>query len=186
MKSPQMRSLGPHRAPAHPAVPVTHTLVHNSSGTPAVVWVALAAAAVLFVVGYLVGRRRGAGAAPAGDTGRGTALPGAALVPARPVVVGDGDGRQALVEACIRARDMVSGGSVRRILGDALAEAGVREVDPTGERFDPERHCSVGITNTPDPALDDVVASAERVGYEDRGRSLRAASVIVYSYAGRS
>ena len=90
--------------------------------------------------------------------------------------------RAALVQACIRARDMVSSEVVRRILGDALADAGVGEVDPTGERFDPDIHCSVGLVHTTDPHLDSMVESSERVGYLDRGRQLRLADVVVYSY----
>jgi molecular chaperone GrpE len=88
--------------------------------------------------------------------------------------------RDALVSACIRARDM-SSGSIRRILGEALAQAGVVEVDPTGQPFDPDRHCSVGLLHTPSSQLDATVASSERVGYDDRGRHLRQPEVIVFT-----
>jgi molecular chaperone GrpE len=88
--------------------------------------------------------------------------------------------RDALVSAAIRARDMASG-SVRRILGEALAQAGVVEVDPTGEPFDPDRHCSVGLLHTPSSQLDATVASSERVGYDDHGRHLRQPEVIVFT-----
>src|ERR1700691_2539030 len=60
--------------------------------------------------------------------------------------------RDALVSACIRARDL-SSGPVRRILGEALTRAGVVEVDPTGQPFDPDRHCSVGLLHTPSSQL---------------------------------
>ena len=88
--------------------------------------------------------------------------------------------REALVSACIRARDM-SGGAVRRILGEALAQAGVVEVDPTGQPFDPDLHRSVGILHTPSPRLDATVASAERVGYDDHGHHRRPPEVIVFT-----
>ena len=88
--------------------------------------------------------------------------------------------RDALVTACIRARDMTSG-SVRRILGEALAQAGVIEVDPTGQPFDPDRHKSVGLLHTPSSQLDDTVASSERVGYDDHGRHIRQPEVIVFT-----
>ncbi len=89
--------------------------------------------------------------------------------------------RDALVQACIRARDMTGGGAVRRILGEALALAGVTEVDPAGQRFDPDVHCSVGVLHTPVPRLDATIASAERVGYDDHGRHLRLPEVIVFA-----
>jgi len=89
--------------------------------------------------------------------------------------------RDALVQACIRARDLSGGGAVRRILGEALALAGVIEVDPTGQPFDPDVHCSVGVLHTPVPRLDDTIASAERVGYDDHGRQLRPPEVIVFT-----
>jgi molecular chaperone GrpE len=88
--------------------------------------------------------------------------------------------RDALVSACIRARDM-SSGSVRRILGEALAQAGVVEVDPTGQPFDPDQHRSVGLLHTPSSQLDATVASSERVGYDDHGRQLRQPEVIVFT-----
>ena len=91
--------------------------------------------------------------------------------------------RRSLVNACIRARDMVSSGAVRRILGHALAEAGVMEVDPTGQQFNPDVHCSVGLVHTKDPTLEAVIASAERVGYQDRGRQLRPPNVYVFTHA---
>ena len=91
--------------------------------------------------------------------------------------------RRSLVNACIRVRDMVSSGAVRRILGDALAEAGVMEVDPTGQQFNPDVHCSVGLVHTKDPTLEAVIASAERVGYQDRGRQLRPPNVYVFTHA---
>ncbi len=89
--------------------------------------------------------------------------------------------RDSLVNACIRARDMISSGAVRQALGDALAQAGVAEIDPTGQPFDPDRHCSVGVLHAPSPGLDETVARAERVGYSDRGRQLRLPEVIVYT-----
>ena len=91
--------------------------------------------------------------------------------------------RDVLVRACIRARDLAASAAIRQVIGDALTKAGVIEDDPTGQRFDPERHRSVGVTPTGDPALDDTIASAERVGYLDRGRQLRPAEVILFSLA---
>jgi GrpE len=92
--------------------------------------------------------------------------------------------RDLLVQACIRTRDLVGGGALRQVLGDALMRAGVTEVDPTGQPFDPDLHCSVGVTHTADPGMADTVAAAERVGYEDRGRQLRPPEVIVFTAEG--
>jgi molecular chaperone GrpE len=75
----------------------------------------------------------------------------------------------------------MSSGSVRRILGEALTRAGVVEVDPTGQPFDPDRHCSVGLLHTPSSQLDATVASSERVGYDDHGRQLRQPEVLVFT-----
>jgi hypothetical protein len=94
--------------------------------------------------------------------------------------------RDILVRACIRARDLATSSALRQVLGDALTQAGVTEEDPTGERFDPDLHRSVGVTSTADPELDAVVASSPRVGYSDHGRQMRPAEVIVFaSRAGR-
>jgi molecular chaperone GrpE len=113
----------------------------------------------------------------------GSSLDGGPVPDREPLRVSLADGqaeREVLVSACIRARDM-SGGAVRRILGEALAQAGVVEVDPTGQPFDPDRHLSVGILHTPSPGLDATVASAERVGYDDHGRHRRQPEVIVFT-----
>jgi hypothetical protein len=141
---------------------------HSATSSSVAAWLlAVAGAIALFVVGYWLGRRR--------------RPPSLGILPIS-IRVPDA-GRASLVAACIRASDMVTSGAVRQVLGDALAHAGVNEVDPTGQRFDPDLHCSAGTTHTGDPALDSIVASSERVGYEDRGRQFRPATVIVYTYA---
>jgi molecular chaperone GrpE (heat shock protein) len=89
--------------------------------------------------------------------------------------------RDDLIQACIRALDMVQSGAVRDVLGGALERAGVVRVDPTGQLFDPDVHCSVGLLHTQDQALDDTVARLERAGYSDHGRQLRVPEVVVYT-----
>jgi hypothetical protein len=162
-------------AVAHHAAPklakaahVARVAPHSVTLSSAAVWLlAVAGAIVPFVVGYSLGRRR---------------RPASAGISPISIRVPDA-GRASLVAACIRASDMVTSDAVRQVLADALAHAGVSEVDPTGQRFDPDLHCSAGIADTGDPGLDSVVASSERVGYEDRGRQLRPATVIVYTYS---
>jgi molecular chaperone GrpE len=62
-----------------------------------------------------------------------------------------------------------------------LAEVGVRAVRPDGESFDPVVHEAGGTEPTDDPALVGRIAETEVPGFVDRGQSLRAPIVIVYT-----
>jgi hypothetical protein len=177
----------------HRGSPVQQVLAHAhpAAGFPAGTVLLVAAALLAGVAAGLLlhlmpgarrggraGRRGGQADRDADGSGR------QGREPAGPVTVSAGGlqaERDALVKACIRARDLAGSGVVRRVLGEALALAGVTEVDPTGQRFDPDMHCSVGVLHTPLPRLDATVASAERVGYDDHGRHLRPPEVIVFT-----
>ncbi|HEY7673508.1 MAG TPA: nucleotide exchange factor GrpE [Gammaproteobacteria bacterium] len=65
-----------------------------------------------------------------------------------------------------------------RLLDEALAAAGVGEIDPHGEPFDPARHeaLSVRPSATAEPGT---VLEVVQKGYEIHGRLLRPARVIV-------
>lgn len=73
--------------------------------------------------------------------------------------------------------------SVRAELAEVLARRGVREVDATGEAFDPRVHEAVGRRVDPDRAGQ--VVEVRRPGYALGGHLIRPAQVVV-GYAGSS
>ncbi|GAB3839834.1 nucleotide exchange factor GrpE [Dactylosporangium cerinum] len=92
--------------------------------------------------------------------------------------------RRALVQACIYVRDRVTSKALGDRLGAALAEAGVKTLEPTGVRFDPAHHEAGGAAPATDPKLIGSIAAVEVPGYLDRdGRVLRAPIVTVYQAA---
>jgi molecular chaperone GrpE len=89
--------------------------------------------------------------------------------------------RQALIGSYLYLYDVVHDEVLRSRLRDALAEAGVSELDSVGVRFDPSRHRATGSVPTDDPSLDGRIAEIERCGFSDRGEVLRLPEVLVYS-----
>ncbi|MFJ6670586.1 nucleotide exchange factor GrpE [Actinosynnema sp. NPDC091369] len=89
--------------------------------------------------------------------------------------------RRALVQLCLYALDRARSAGVVERLEEGLAAIGVTALRPDGERFDPSRHEAGGTVPTPDASLDGVVAETEVVGFADRGRTLRAPVVTVYT-----
>ncbi|TQM82049.1 GrpE protein [Saccharothrix saharensis] len=89
--------------------------------------------------------------------------------------------RRALVQLCLYALDRARSAGVVERLEEGLAAIGVTALRPDGERFDPSRHEAGGTLPTPDASLDGVVAETEVVGFADRGRTLRAPVVTVYT-----
>lgn len=67
-----------------------------------------------------------------------------------------------------------------RLLDQALESAGIREIDPQGEPFDPTRHEAMTVQPTSEVAPDTVVMVIQK-GYELNDRLLRPARVIVAS-----
>jgi molecular chaperone GrpE len=65
-----------------------------------------------------------------------------------------------------------------KLLVKALEEAGIAEIDPTGQAFDPERHEAMAMQPTAEQPPDTVVTVAQK-GYALNGRLLRPARVIV-------
>ncbi len=65
-----------------------------------------------------------------------------------------------------------------RLLEDALVAAGVHEIDPLGESFDPARHEAMMVRPSTDVAPDTVVEVIQK-GYEIHDRVIRPARVIV-------
>ncbi|WP_425471115.1 nucleotide exchange factor GrpE [Saccharothrix variisporea] len=89
--------------------------------------------------------------------------------------------RRALVQLCLYALDRARSSGVVERIEEGLAGIGVTAVRPDGERFDPSRHEAGGTVPTDDATLDGVVAETEVVGFTDRGRTLRAPIVTVYT-----
>ena len=65
-----------------------------------------------------------------------------------------------------------------RLLDEALASAGIREIDPVGEPFDPTKHEALSVLLS-DDAPPNTVLEVIQKGYEMNDRLLRAAKVIV-------
>jgi molecular chaperone GrpE len=69
---------------------------------------------------------------------------------------------------------------VLELFKDVLGRHGLKEVNPTGQRFDPHLHES--LSHQPSPEVpEEHVLQVVRVGYTLHGRSLRPASVILSS-----
>jgi molecular chaperone GrpE len=65
-----------------------------------------------------------------------------------------------------------------RLLDEAFSAAGIREIDPLGELFDPNLHEALSVLAAPDAAPDTVIQVVQK-GYQLNDRLLRAAKVIV-------
>jgi molecular chaperone GrpE len=65
-----------------------------------------------------------------------------------------------------------------RLLDEALAAAGIREVDPAGQPFDPNKHEALSLVPAPGVAANTVLEVVQK-GYELNERLLRAAKVLV-------
>ena len=65
-----------------------------------------------------------------------------------------------------------------RLLDEAFSSAGIREIDPLGEPFDPNKHEALSLLPAPDAAPNTVIQVVQK-GYELNDRLLRAAKVIV-------
>jgi molecular chaperone GrpE len=65
-----------------------------------------------------------------------------------------------------------------RLLDDALAAAGVREINPLGQPFDPNKHEALSLVPAAGVAADTVLEVVQK-GYELNERLLRAAKVLV-------
>ena len=65
-----------------------------------------------------------------------------------------------------------------RLLDDAFAAAGIREIDPKGQPFDPNKHEALSLLPADNVAPNTVLEVFQK-GYELNDRLLRAAKVIV-------
>ena len=65
-----------------------------------------------------------------------------------------------------------------RLLDEAFNAAGIREINPQGELFDPNKHEALSLLAAPDAAPNTVIQVVQK-GYELNDRLLRAAKVIV-------
>ena len=65
-----------------------------------------------------------------------------------------------------------------RLLDEALTASGVREINPVGQPFDPNRHEALSLVPAPGVAAHTVLEVVQK-GYELNDRLLRAAKVLV-------
>ena len=65
-----------------------------------------------------------------------------------------------------------------RLLDEALAASGIREINPVGELFDPNKHEALSVVPAPGVAGNTVLEVVQK-GYELNERLLRAAKVLV-------
>jgi molecular chaperone GrpE len=65
-----------------------------------------------------------------------------------------------------------------RLLDDAFAAVGIREIDPRGEPFDPNKHEALSLMQAPNVEPNTILEVIQK-GYELNDRLLRAARVIV-------
>ena len=79
----------------------------------------------------------------------------------------------------VDARTLVEGSEATlRLLAKAFEKLGINELDPVGERFDPQRHEAMMAQESRTAEPDSVLQVVQR-GYELNGRVLRPARVIV-------
>ncbi len=65
-----------------------------------------------------------------------------------------------------------------RLLDEALVASGIREINPAGELFDPNKHEALSVVPAPGVAANTVLEVVQK-GYELNERLLRAAKVLV-------
>lgn len=153
------------------AVPVTNRMAQGFAPAPAVV----ALLGVLLAAFIAASGRQGTIGTANAVEGQD---PGAAL---RQDVAGRSTREwEELVAGAVEVRDLVPSQALASRLGQALSSAGVVEVDPLGERFDPARHRATRAVATALPELVGTVAVTERVGYDAHGRHYRLPEVAVY------
>lgn len=87
-----------------------------------------------------------------------------------------------LIDLADRLRDHQPG--LWKAANRRLEAVGVQAHLADGEPFDPERHRAVGYRATDEARLHLTIAATERVGYTDRGKTLRVPEVIVFRATG--
>ena len=124
--------------------------------------------------------------------GPGQAPPGPPPVAPAPVAAGPAIGpapsreeaairsqRAGLVEALISLRDQLPSEALADEAQRALAAAGITEIRPDGEVFDPARHRATDQVTAADVQAHNRVTATERVGYADGERVIRLPEVVV-------
>ena len=71
---------------------------------------------------------------------------------------------------------------VERKLDKTLRTAGLEQVNPVGEPFDPARQEAVGTEPAATPEEDGTVGRVYQIGYTFKGQLLRPARVVVRQY----
>jgi molecular chaperone GrpE len=109
-------------------------------------------------------------------------------------------GAERLAQAILPVRDSIEAGlaaaeragqtallegqrATLRLLDEAFDSAGIREINPVGQPFDPNKHEALSLVPARDVPRDTVIEVVQK-GYELNDRLLRAAKVLVSSGAG--
>jgi molecular chaperone GrpE len=104
-------------------------------------------------------------------------------------------GAERLAQAILPVRDSIEAGlaaaakagetvllegqrATLRLLDEAFAASGIREINPVGELFDPNKHEALSLVPAPGVAANTVLEVVQK-GYELNERLLRAAKVLV-------
>jgi len=194
-------------SPAPSPSPSLHAVAPAASGVP--VWVVIVVGLAALLAGYAIGRKYGMSrrssslALPAGNARPGLGqveqdwervasireqrrqppIPYPQPVPEDSASVTE---RAKLVASCAdladRLRERQPG--LYAVLTRDLEAVGVTVKLADGETFDPQRHNSVDIELTSDPAANLRVATTVKIGYLDHGSVVRNPDVIVYRSAG--
>ena len=88
--------------------------------------------------------------------------------------------RGKLLATLIAVYDQERSRTLRGTIRQTLSEVGVEEHDPTGERFDPERHVATARVPAEDVAQEGLIAAVELTGLRDRRNEIRQPRVVVY------
>lgn len=88
--------------------------------------------------------------------------------------------RTILRDTMIEVRDLVTIEAVRGRILEALQRAGIEEISPDGQTFDPTKHHAIDRVPTTNPTDHNRVAFTERPGYRDGNVLVRPPDVGVY------
>lgn len=99
-------------------------------------------------------------------------------------VIDDLDRTLASATTCDDSEALVQGASMvrERMLGK-MVELGVEQVETMGSTFDPNLHEAVAMVPVPEAEQDQQILAVEQTGYEFKGKTLRAARVVVGTHS---
>ncbi len=99
-------------------------------------------------------------------------------------VIDDLDRTLASAATCDDSGALLQGASMvrERMLGK-MGELGVEQVETMGSTFDPNLHEAVAMVPVPEAEQDQQILAVEQTGYKFKGKTLRAARVVVGAHS---